>query len=115
MKTHIRNLLLLTSIAALALTGGCALFGEKETSPASIQPAGKVAAADLPGLAKITFQQATDAALATVPGGSVLKSELKIEDGGLVYAFKIAGPGKKVREVMIDAGNAKVIPDGDND
>jgi len=115
MKTHIRNLLLIASLAALALTGGCALFGEKETSPASIQPAGKVAPADLPGLAKIDFQQATAAALAAAPGGSVLKAELKIDDGGLVYAFKIAGADKKLREVLIDAGNGKVIPDGDND
>jgi len=107
--------LVLASIATLALAGGCALFGEKETSPASIQPAGKVAPADLPALAKINFQQATAAALAAAPGGSVLKAELKIDDGGLVYAFKIAGADKTVREILIDAGNAKVIPDGDND
>jgi len=117
MNTHIRNLLLIiTSIATLALANGCALFGEKnETSPASIQPAGKVSAADLPALAKINFQQATAAALAAVPNGSIIEAKLKIEDGGLVYAFKIIGADKKSQEVMIDAGNGKVIPDGDND
>jgi len=120
MRTHIRNLLtviaITAGIATLALANGCSLLGEKnETSPASIQPTGKVAPSDLPSLAKIDFQQAAAAVLAAAPGENILKAELKIDDGGLVYAFKIAPAGKKSREVLIDAGNGKVIPDGDND
>lgn len=74
----------------------------------SIRPAGKVAPADLPGLAKIRFPEAMAAALAKVPG-SVLKAELEVEHGDLMYSFEIVGADHKVREVEIDAGNGRVL------
>ena len=75
---------------------------------ASIRPTGDPKPADLPALAKITFEQALKAALKAVPG-SVLKGELEIEDGNLMYAFEILNAKNKIVEVEIDAGNGKVL------
>lgn len=82
---------------------------EKKTAVvASIRPQGEVKSADLPGLAKISFDAALRAALAAAPG-SVIKAELEVEDGNLMYSFEIVGANKKVTEVEIDAGNGKVL------
>ncbi len=81
---------------------------EKMTAKASIQPSGKVKPADRPALAKISFDDALKAAHAAVPG-SVIKAELEVEDGNLVYSFEIVGADKSVTEVEIDAGNGKVL------
>jgi uncharacterized membrane protein YkoI len=81
---------------------------KKSEAVGSIRPKGEVAPADLPGLAKITFQQAMTAALAKVKG-SIIKAELEVEDGNLMYSFEIVGANKKITEVEIDAGNGKVL------
>jgi uncharacterized membrane protein YkoI len=81
---------------------------EKATYKASIRPQGKVKETDLPALAKISFDDALKAAHVAVPGG-VIKAELEVEDGNLVYSFEIVGADKKVTEVEIDAGNGKVL------
>ncbi|CAM3461792.1 PepSY domain-containing protein [Deinococcus saxicola] len=57
-------------------------------------------------LAKITLDQAKAAAMAAVPG-IVTSIELDEEDGYLVYEVKIGG-----QEVIIDAGNGKVLYQG---
>ena len=75
---------------------------------ASVRPAAGLKSADLPALTKITFEQALKAALAAAPG-SVLKAELEVEDGNLMYSFEILNAKKKVVEVEIDAGNGKVL------
>ena len=64
--------------------------------------------ADLPGLAKITFQQAVAAALKAAPG-SIIQAELEVEGGNLMYSFRIVGANKKITEVEIDAGNGRVL------
>ena len=79
----------------------------------SIRPSGEVKPADLPALAIISFDQALKAAVAASPG-SVIKAELEVENGNLMYSFEIVGADKKVTEVEIDAGNGKVL-DIDND
>ena len=104
---------LVTSALALAVSFtafSCAenSKGEKKTPAASIRPAGKVAAADLPALAKISFDAALRAALVAVPG-NVIKAELEVEDGNLMYSFEIVAANKKVTEVEIDAGDGKVL------
>jgi uncharacterized membrane protein YkoI len=81
---------------------------EKPSAKGSIRPEGKVKKADLPALAKISFDEALKIAHATVPG-SVIKAELEVEDGNLQYSFEIVGTDKKVTEVEIDAGNAAVL------
>lgn len=60
-------------------------------------------AAKLQPLAKITAQQARQAAQTSV-GGQASKVELENEDGNLVYAVKIGQ-----QEVKVDAGNGRVL------
>ncbi|WP_216326191.1 PepSY domain-containing protein [Deinococcus aestuarii] len=59
--------------------------------------------AQLRTLAKITPQQASQAAQAAVPG-TVTSVKLEDEDGSLVYAVVIGQT-----EVVVDAGNGKVL------
>lgn len=59
--------------------------------------------AQLRALAKITPQQASQAAQAAVPG-TVTSVKLEDEDGSLVYAVVIGQT-----EVKVDAGNGKVL------
>ena len=86
---------------------------KKSAAVGSIRPEGKVKKADLPALAKISFATALKTALATVPGG-VIKAELEVEEGNLMYSFEIVGADHKIKEVEIDAGDGKVL-DVDDD
>jgi hypothetical protein len=61
----------------------------------------------LSGLAKITTEQAEQAALTEVPG-VVLETELENENRNVVYAVEI-DTGSGVKEVKVDAGNSKVL------
>ncbi|MEA5594078.1 PepSY domain-containing protein [Rivularia sp. UHCC 0363] len=63
----------------------------------------KQEAAKYQSLAKITSQQAQQAA-ETALGGKAKKVELENEDGNLVYKVDIGN-----KEVMVDAGNAKIL------
>jgi uncharacterized membrane protein YkoI len=105
-----RNVLFLVValMGAAATSIAFAAKDEKKAPAGSIRPAGTVAPSDLPGLAKITFQQALSAALKKAPG-SIIKAELEVEDGNLMYSFEIVGANKKITEVEIDAGNGKVL------
>jgi len=110
MKKSFRILLVASGIAAWAI-GTTVVLAAKEEKAApigSILPAGKVAPVDLPAMAKISFQQALGVALAKVPG-SVIKAELEVEDGNLMYSFEIVGTDRKITEVEIDAGNGKIL------
>jgi uncharacterized membrane protein YkoI len=83
---------------------------EKKTEPmGSIRPTGKVEKADLPGLAQISFGKALKAAEKAVPGGKVIKGELEVEDGNLMYSFDVVAPDKSILEAEIDAGDGKVL------
>ncbi len=116
MKKSIRRLFALSCLAAF-IAGPILWAAARETKSApkgSIHPAGKVKPADLPALAGISFQQATVNALASVPG-SVIKAELEVEDGCLMYSFEIVGTNKKITEVEIDAGNGKVLDSEDEE
>ena len=95
-------------LALTTLTNPSFAKEEKASSAGSIHPAKKVNPADLPALAKISFETALKAALAAVPG-NVIKAELEVEDGSLMYSFEIVGADKSITEVEIDAGNGKVL------
>ena len=83
---------------------------EKKAEPiGSIRPTGRVEKADLPGLAKISFGKALAAAEKAVPGGKVIKGELEVEDGNLMYSFDVVAPDKSILEAEIDAGDGKVL------
>lgn len=110
MKKLLRTLSALSCTAALALGSATAVQAAdaKEAPKGSIRPSGEVKPADLPGLAKITFKQALQAALEKSPG-SVIKAELEVEDGNLMYSFEVVGADQKITEVEIDAGNGQVL------
>ena len=57
---------------------------------------------------KITMDQARQAALTAVPGGTVKSEELEKEKGKWIYSFDIQS-GKEIREVWIDAETGKVL------
>jgi uncharacterized membrane protein YkoI len=64
-------------------------------------------AAALTKLATVTADQASRAAIATVPG-TVIKVELDNENGSVVYSVEIRTDAGVV-EVKVDAGNGKVL------
>jgi uncharacterized membrane protein YkoI len=70
----------------------------------------------LKSLARITPEQARDAALAQVPG-TVKKVELENEDGNVVYGVEIK-TAKGESDVKVDAGDGRVLHvehDGEGD
>lgn len=79
----------------------------------SIRPPKGTAKADLPAKAKVSQSDAQKAAMGAkgVPvGASVAEAELEVEHGCLVWSFDLKVPDKPgVQEVMIDAGNGKVL------
>jgi uncharacterized membrane protein YkoI len=114
MKNTIRLVLAATLLAAVVIcvTNSAALAKDAADEPAmpkgSIRVDHKVKPAGLPALARISFEQALKAALAAAPG-SVIKAELEVEEGNLVYSFEVVGADKSTTEVEIDAGNGKVL------
>ena len=75
---------------------------------------GIVAAQTPPGTDKkqprITKEEATKAALAKVPNGTVKEAELEKEKGRLVWSFDIASPGSNdITEVQVDANTGNVV------
>ncbi|WP_104119143.1 PepSY domain-containing protein [Arthrobacter sp. B1805] len=66
-------------------------------------------AAQLAKLATIDTKAAEAAATASVPGSSVVSTELGDEDGFLVYDVSVKDGAGTVTEVKVDAGNATVL------
>ncbi len=64
--------------------------------------------ADFPALAKVTWEQAVQKALATVHG-QALKIELEEEDGFLVYGVEVVTADKAIVDVKVDAGSGKIL------
>ncbi len=118
-----RYFLPLLAACGLWALGAASMSAREKAEPrGSIRPAAQVARVDLPALAKIPFDEALQAARAACPG-QVLKAELEVEDGALLYSVEIVGPDKVITEVEIDAGNGRVLDkdrmkggqDGDED
>lgn len=61
-----------------------------------------------PEKAGIDFNSAIDRALKEVPG-KLLEIELKAEEGYLVYEVEIVTQEKKIKEIIVDAGNGEVL------
>ncbi len=64
--------------------------------------------ADFPDLAKITFTEAREIALAKVPG-HVLEMELEVEEGFLIYEFEILNYSGELKEVIIDPTTGEIL------
>ncbi len=107
MKLCKLSALVRTAFLAVALPVLASAKVEKAAT-GSIRPTHKIQAADLPALAKISFGDAMKAALAALPG-KIIKAELEVEDGNLMYSFEIVRTDKTIIEVEIDAGNGQVL------
>ena len=95
-------------ILSLALVGtSLAKKDEKEITGGSIKLA-KHTEAQLPALAQISLSQAIQSATGAIEG-QVLQAGLENENGFLVYAIEVASQDKTVTEVIVDAGNGKVL------
>ena len=92
-------------LATLIAVGAVAAQETKNTGSIRLNNVGEAGFADL---ANIPFDYAINTALRTVPG-KVLKAELENENGYLVYCVEVAKSDHQIAEVMIDAGNGKVL------
>ena len=108
--------------AVIATTGAASVFAhereraneEKVTYRSSVQvPAGVKKQSELRKLAKITKEEAVRAAQRAA-AGTVHETKLENEEQNLVYTVEIAN-GKKTVEVIIDAGNGKVLATATDD
>ncbi|MFN8036989.1 MAG: PepSY domain-containing protein [Acidimicrobiia bacterium] len=72
------------------------------------EPSEAEEAAKLQSLAKTSATDAQTAATAAVPG-TAAAAELENADGNVVYSVKVTGADGKVTEVIVDAGNGKVL------
>ena len=50
-----------------------------------------------------------------LPGATILEVELEVEDGRLVYEFKIIDSSGRLKEVEVDAATGKVLKIEDDD
>lgn len=89
-----------------AIKGSIALPGDQNGAENGTEVADAQEAAQYQGMAKITPEQAKAAALAAVPG-TVTSVQLGNENGFLVYDVTIG-----TQEVIVDAGNGKVLYQG---
>ena len=132
-KTVVGSLAGLLLIGGIASTGMAVANAANETAPSSSSQNEKgegpevtikgsisvtesateqsetVEATNLAKLATVDAKSANAAALASVPGSSLVSSSLDHEDGSLVYDVKVKVGSGVVTEVVIDAGNAKVL------
>ncbi len=86
-----------------------------DNMPCSIHPPKGTSKSDLAAMAKISQADAEKAAVASVGASSdaVRETELEVEDGCLVYEVGVKGSDSKVREIMVDAGDGKILSDDD--
>ena len=100
------------ALFAMALLSVSAIQGSAAKLYCSIHPARETPVLALPGLAKISQEDASRFALAGVRARSkqVVRGALEVEKGCLVYSFDIQVSGKKeVEEILVDAGNGRII------
>ena len=65
-------------------------------------------APNMQAMAKITLEQASEAAIAALPGATVQDTDLEEEDGYLVYEVDLALNGQE-HEAYVDAGSGAVL------
>ncbi|MDT0630814.1 PepSY domain-containing protein [Rubrivirga sp. S365] len=103
-----------TLISAAALAFALAPAASAQTTPLDecgpLQGTIRVADGDLiqPDMARVSPEDASDAALRAVPDATVTEIELEEEDGFLVYEVDLWRDGVEF-EVEVDAGTAEVL------
>lgn len=101
--------ILALSAGVYAAKGGGFFGGEvQEPSYRGSIAVGQAKESDFPSMAKISLQEAMQAALARVPG-EVLKTELEDENGYLVYGVEVVSSDRSVTDVKVDAGTGAVL------
>ena len=103
--------------ASVLLLAGCS-SNDDETPPASTStpvtsmsmPAG-TGTATAPAVAK---EQAEQTAVATVPGGTLVSSQLEQEDGRTVWHVHVRNAQGLDYDVDVDAASGVVVPDDDD-
>lgn len=105
---------LLFAAAAFFLASPPGAAAEDEPLPGTIKIDKKYSAKELKAMAKIPMDRADAIALDAVEGPaadkSIVEHELEVEGGALVYSIEVKVKGKKeVEEVLIDAGDGKVL------
>ena len=61
-------------------------------------------------MAKVQEADARKAAMADASGMALENGKLEVEDGCLVYKYKVKGEGRmEHREILVDAGNGNVV------
>lgn len=92
-----------------SVNGSVAAPAETEANDATETSQSDAAEAkQLESLAKIDQAAAEKAALDAVPG-EVQQTELDNENGSVVYSVEILGQDGKLQEVVVDAGDGKVL------
>lgn len=106
----LRTLLAGGAVAAAAVGGIATLAGaQSDSSPSTSAPADESGeSAALQSQAKITPDQAKQAALAAVPG-TADKVELENENGTVVYGVEVTDSAGQKTDVKVDAGNGSVV------
>lgn len=117
MKPTAKILTAVTLVAALGTgtafaTGAIKLPDEVKSSSIKV-PENTETQVEFARFATVSQQQAEAAALAVQPG-TVVKSKLDDEDGYLVWQVDVKH-AKGTTEIAVDAGNAKVLADEDDE
>src|SRR4051812_38071320 len=114
MNVKKRSLLAIAGLATAGLLATALVTTQAKDQPvdytSSIKVDGKGEAGQFADLAKIDIGQAITAAQARVQG-KVLKAEMEVESGNLVYSVLVraAQAGGEPQEVIVDAGNGSVL------
>lgn len=105
----------LVAVVAIPLAGGLVLAQQTQKQDKVKEPTYSCSIKipedknqDLKSLAKVCLAQATQAALAAVPG-TVKESGLDDENGCLVYSVDIQSADGKFHDVKVDAGTGAVV------
>jgi uncharacterized membrane protein YkoI len=93
-------LALLLPFTATAANLDCSVQAPKSTSTANLQKMAKVSANDAKSSAVSALKW---------PGATANKGGVGVQDGCLVYSYDVTAPGRSALQVIVDAGNGKVL------
>lgn len=102
------GLALLVVVLTFAKVSFAEEMDDDDTMKSSVSVAVGLKGAALLKYAKVNFVQALNVALKAVPG-NVLDGELQNEKGSLVYDFEIVDAKGNLFNVIVDAGNGKLM------
>ncbi len=123
MNIHVRMRRLAATILGLAMLSGGAVFAVAQSQvggdrggpsyKSSIQVdrefRDQSEAAYLASKAKLTLAQAVQSVATVHPAATVLSAGLENENGSLVFAIDVSDTTKGTLEVVVDAGNGKIL------